>query len=57
MNMDFKRKLPTPKEVKEMYPVTDEVAQIKAQNDKEISAVFTGDSDKLVLVIGPCSRP
>ena len=55
MNMDFKRKLPTPKEIKEMYPVTDEVAQIKAKNDKEIQDVFTGKSDKLVLVIGPCS--
>ena len=55
MNMDFKRKLPTPKEIKEMYPLSDELADIKAANDKEIRAIFTGESDKLALVIGPCS--
>ncbi len=55
MNMDFKRKLPTPKEVKEMYPISDEMARVKEENDKEIQAVFTGESKKLVLVIGPCS--
>ena len=55
MNMEFKRKLPTPKEVKEMYPVSDEIMKIKQANDKEIQSVFTGESDKLVLVIGPCS--
>ena len=55
MNMDFKRKLPTPKEVKEMYPLSDELAEIKAENDKEIRAIFKGESDKLALVIGPCS--
>ena len=55
MNMEFKRKLPTPKEVKEMYPVSDEILKAKEANDKEIQAVFTGESDKLVLVIGPCS--
>ena len=55
MNMDFKRKLPTPKEIKEMYPISDELMAVKENNDKEIQAVFTGESDKLVLVIGPCS--
>lgn len=55
MNMDFKRKLPTPKEIKEMYPVSGELTEVKKANDKEIRAVFTGESDKFVLVIGPCS--
>ncbi|MBQ8344207.1 MAG: 3-deoxy-7-phosphoheptulonate synthase [Clostridia bacterium] len=55
MNMDFKRKLPTPKEIKEMYPLSDELLQVKAENDKEIRAIFTGESDKIALVIGPCS--
>ena len=36
MNMDFKRKLPTPKEVKEMFPLPSELAKIKLQNDEEI---------------------
>ena len=55
MNMNFKRKLPTPKEIKEMYPLDEELVLRKAQNDEEIKKVFTGESDKLILVIGPCS--
>ncbi len=55
MSMDFKRKLPIPKEIKEQYPVTEELAKIKAQRDEDIRAVFTGESDKFLLIIGPCS--
>ena len=55
MNMNFKRKLPIPKEIKEMYPISDEGALAKEKNDLEIAKVFTGESDKLILVIGPCS--
>ena len=53
--MDFKRKLPIPKEIKAQYPVTEELAKIKARRDAEIKAVFTGESDKFLLSIGPCS--
>ena len=55
MNMEFIRKLPTPKEVKEMYPIDEELAKVKAKNDEEIRKVFTGESDKFILIIGPCS--
>ncbi len=53
--MDFKRKLPIPKEIKEQYPLTEELAKIKSQRDADIRAVFTGESDKFLLIIGPCS--
>ena len=55
MNMDFKRKLIIPQEIKEMYPVSEEGVLAKAANDKQIADIFTGKSDKLLLVIGPCS--
>ena len=55
MNMDFKRKLPIPKEIKEMYPLDEKSKEIKRKNDEEIKAIFEGKSDKLLLVIGPCS--
>ena len=55
MNMNFIRKLPTPKEIKEMYPLDDSLREIKRKNDEEIKKVFTGESDKFILVIGPCS--
>ncbi len=54
-NMNFKRRLPVPKEIKEQYPLTAELARIKEARDAEIAGVFTGTSDKMVLVIGPCS--
>ena len=55
MAMNFKRKLPIPMDIKEQYPLTLQMAEQKAKNDAEIKAVFTGESDKLLLVIGPCS--
>lgn len=54
-NMEFKRKLPVPKEIKEQYPISTELSRIKEARDEIIADVFTGKSDKMVLVIGPCS--
>ena len=55
MNMEFKRKLPAPQTVKDMYPVTEEMAQNKRENDRQIQAVVTGGDPRLMLLIGPCS--
>ena len=54
-NMIFKRKLPVPKDIKEQYPLTEELSRIKTARDEIIANVFTGKSDKMVLIIGPCS--
>jgi 3-deoxy-7-phosphoheptulonate synthase len=54
-NMNFICKLPIPKDTKEIYPITPEAIAKKAERDEEIKRIFTGKSDKLVLVIGPCS--
>ena len=55
MNMIFERKLPIPQEVKELYPLSGELSGIVEKRAKEISDIFSGKSDKIVLVIGPCS--
>jgi 3-deoxy-7-phosphoheptulonate synthase len=55
MNMDFRREMPTARVIKEMYPLTAEMQESKKKNDKEITSIFTGESDKFLLVIGPCS--
>jgi len=55
MGMDFSRKLPIPKEIKEQFPVDEKLKKLKQEKDKEIKDVFTGKSDKLLLIIGPCS--
>ena len=54
-NMTFKRKLPIPMDIKAQYPLTDALAAVKAQRDAQIADIFTGKSDKMLLVIGPCS--
>lgn len=53
--MDFIRKLPIPKDIKEQFPIPEEIKAVKAKRDAEIADVFTGKSDKFILIIGPCS--
>ena len=53
--MNFHRKLPIPKEVKEEYPLSERMIADKASRDEAIRAVFDGSSDKFILIIGPCS--
>ena len=55
MRMNFHRKLPIPKEVKEEFPLTERMKEVKAKRDESIRDVFDGSSDKFILVIGPCS--
>ena len=55
MSMIFHRKLPIPKDVKAEFPLSEHMAQVKAERDKSIQAVFDGQSDKFILIIGPCS--
>ena len=55
MEMEFLRKLPTPQELKEQHPVSAQIVATKTKRDDEIRDIFEGKSDKLILVIGPCS--
>ncbi len=55
MNMNFKRKLPIPMDIKAQYPLTAELEALKVKRDKEIKDIFEGKDDKLILIIGPCS--
>ncbi len=55
MSMNFKRKLPIPVDIKAQFPLTEEMKKQKEKNDEEIKSVFSGKSDKFLLVIGPCS--
>lgn len=55
MNMEFKRKLPIPMEIKQQYPLTPELKAIKDKRDEEIKAIFESRDDRLLLIIGPCS--
>ena len=55
MSIELLKKLPTPTEIKADYPVTQKVARIKEERDEMIRKVFTGESDKFLVIIGPCS--
>lgn len=55
MHMNFNRKLPSSGEIKQEFPLTERMLQIKAERDEKIRAVFDGTLDKFILVIGPCS--
>jgi len=55
MGFDFIKKLPTPEEIREQYPLPANLAAIKEKRDQEIKQVITGESDKFLVIIGPCS--
>ena len=55
MGFTFNKKLPIPKEIKAMYPLSPENAAKKAQRDKEIADVITGKDDRFLIIVGPCS--
>lgn len=55
MSFQFLQKLPTPEEIKNEYALSSKLAELKKQRDEEISKVITGDSDKFLIIIGPCS--
>ena len=55
MNMEFERKLAIPMEVKERFPVTAEMEAIVEKRQAALQAIFRGEDDRLLLVIGPCS--
>ena len=55
MGLEFINKLPTPAEIREQFPIPAELAALKEKRDAEIREVITGESDKFLVIIGPCS--
>lgn len=55
MGLEFISKLPTPAEIREQFPLPRGMAEVKAKRDEEIRKVFAGESDRFLVIIGPCS--
>lgn len=55
MQIKIKRKLYTTDELKEKLPMTKEMLEVKEKRDKEICDILSGKSNKMLLIIGPCS--
>lgn len=49
------KKVPSPEEIKNLFPMNDTLKMIKMKRDAEIKKVFLGESDKFLAIIGPCS--
>lgn len=55
MNMIFKRKLPIPKEIKELYPISESGLKARNENNKILKDILSGKDNRFILIIGPCS--
>ena len=55
MGMRVNKQLPLPLELKEEYPLSKDIVELKRRRDKEIRDIFTGKSDKFIVLVGPCS--
>lgn len=55
MSFEYVRMLPTPDEIRKQYPLSPELAKLKAERDREIKDVISGKSNKFLVIIGPCS--
>ncbi len=55
MSFEYIQKLPTPDEIRFEFPLSKELTSLKNERDAMISDVFTGKSDKFIVIVGPCS--
>ena len=53
--MHFKRRLPIPQEIRESMPLPADLAARKPEFDEAVASIIRGESDRRLLVIGPCS--
>ena len=55
MSFTYVKEVISPEVLKELYPLTEEQKKLKEKRDKEVMDIITGKSDRLLVVIGPCS--
>ena len=49
------KELVSPAQIHEQFPISDQAASCTAQAREEIAAIFKGNDDRLVVIVGPCS--
>ena len=55
MSFHYKKEVISPEVLQELYSLTPEQKAQKEIRDAQIRAIITGESDKFLLIIGPCS--
>ena len=49
------RKIPSPEEIMDMTPLAENLKKIKAERDEELKRIMSGQENKFVVIVGPCS--
>ncbi len=52
---DKQKKIPEPEEIIEKVPLPEPLKKIKAERDKLVSEILSGESKKMLMIVGPCS--
>jgi len=55
MGFSYERELPSPEHLKELLPVSPQLEQIRLDRIDYIKKILSGDYERLLLIIGPCS--
>ncbi|WP_026510061.1 3-deoxy-7-phosphoheptulonate synthase [Butyrivibrio sp. LC3010] len=55
MSFQYIQQLPSPEEIRDEFPLSNKLIELKKTRDKEIADVLTGTSDKFLVIVGPCS--
>lgn len=55
MSMKINTALPLPSDLKAEHPLSKDIIALKERRDREIRDIFTGASDKFIVLVGPCS--
>ncbi len=48
-------RIPEPEEIKQLVPMPESLKKVREERERLITDVITGKSDKLVVIVGPCS--
>lgn len=55
MSFEFVQEMPSVEEIVALLPLSEKGKAVKAKRDALISRIFTGEDDRFILIIGPCS--
>jgi 3-deoxy-7-phosphoheptulonate synthase len=55
MSFQYVREMPDVKDILGSIPVPENLKKLKAERDQEIASVFSRESEKFIVIIGPCS--
>lgn len=55
MSFTYLNKLPSPEDIRKEYPLSAKYQEIKASRDATIRKILTGEDDRFLVIIGPCS--